>query len=104
MRIGLFLSRKQRPPDQLLIRAGFAADPLHGFWLSDHYHPWLDARRQRPFVLSMIGAVSEVCDLPVITAVTDPTNSRAPMPGITPESSPTQCVREKRAGAKSRAF
>ncbi|WP_343450423.1 TIGR03557 family F420-dependent LLM class oxidoreductase [Micromonospora oryzae] len=74
MRIGYFLSSEELTPAQLLgqargaERAGFEA-----LWISDHYHPWTDAQGQSPFVWSMIGALSQVCSLPVTTAVTCPT-------------------------------
>ncbi|MEH1016089.1 TIGR03557 family F420-dependent LLM class oxidoreductase [Micromonospora sp. CPCC 206060] len=74
MRIGYFLSSEEHAPAQLLEqaraaeRAGFEA-----LWISDHYHPWVDAQGQSAFVWSMIGALSQVCRLPVTTAVTCPT-------------------------------
>jgi G6PDH family F420-dependent oxidoreductase len=74
MRIGYFLSSEEYTPAELLEqaraaeRAGFEA-----LWISDHYHPWVDAQGQSPFVWSMIGALSQVCRLPVTTAVTCPT-------------------------------
>ncbi|MCW3843421.1 TIGR03557 family F420-dependent LLM class oxidoreductase [Micromonospora yasonensis] len=74
MKIGYFLSSEEFTPAELLAqargaeRAGFAA-----LWISDHYHPWLDAQGQSPFVWSTIGALSQVCRLPVTTAVTCPT-------------------------------
>jgi G6PDH family F420-dependent oxidoreductase len=71
MRMGLFL---QRSTHELLEQARLAADAgMSGLWISDHYHPWLDTQGQSAFVWSMIGAVSQVCDLPVMTAVTCPT-------------------------------
>ncbi|HEX7744376.1 MAG TPA: TIGR03557 family F420-dependent LLM class oxidoreductase [Micromonosporaceae bacterium] len=74
MRIGYFLSSEEFSPAELLDqargaeRAGFAA-----LWISDHYHPWTDAQGQSAFVWSTIGALSQVCRLPVTTAVTCPT-------------------------------
>ncbi len=74
MRIGYFLSCEEYTPAELLEqargaeRAGFSA-----LWISDHYHPWVDAQGQSAFVWSMIGAIAQVCDLPVTTAVTCPT-------------------------------
>lgn len=74
MRIGYFLSSEEYHPAELLEqardaeRAGFEA-----LWISDHYHPWVDAQGQSSFVWSMIGALSQVCRLPVTTAVTCPT-------------------------------
>ena len=74
MRLGYFLSSEEHPPGELVRQARLAAD--HGFdalWISDHYHPWNSEQGQSPFVWSVIGAVSQVCDLPVTTAVTCPT-------------------------------
>ncbi|MEO3778661.1 TIGR03557 family F420-dependent LLM class oxidoreductase [Micromonospora sp. B11E3] len=74
MKIGYFLSCEEYTPAELLDqaraaeRAGFDA-----LWISDHYHPWTDAQGQSPFVWSLIGALSQVCSLPVTTAVTCPT-------------------------------
>lgn len=73
-RFGWFLSCEEYGPDELVEQA--AAAQQHGFealWISDHYHPWLDEQGQSPFVWSVIGAISRVCDLPVTTAVTCPT-------------------------------
>ena len=42
-------------------------------WISDHFHPWNDEQGHSPFVWTVIGALSQACDLPVTTAVTCPT-------------------------------
>ena len=74
MRIGYFLSSEEYTPAELIEqakgaeRAGFAA-----LWISDHYHPWVDAQGQSAFVWSTIGALSQACGLPITTAVTCPT-------------------------------
>jgi G6PDH family F420-dependent oxidoreductase len=74
MHIGYFLSCEEYSPEQLIEqtvaaeRAGFDA-----LWISDHFHPWNDEQGQSPLVWSMIGAISQVCSLPVTTAVTCPT-------------------------------
>ena len=74
MKIGYFLSCEEYTPAQLVEqavlaeRAGFDA-----LWISDHFHPWNDEQGQSPFVWSVIGALSQVCGLPVTTAVTCPT-------------------------------
>ena len=74
MKIGYFLSCEEYTPQQLVgqavaaERAGFEA-----IWISDHFHPWNDEQGQSPFVWSVIGALSQVCGLPVTTAVTCPT-------------------------------
>src|SRR5687767_154335 len=73
MRMGFFLSCEEYSPDRLLAQAQSAARAgFEGLWISDHFHPWLDEQGQSPFVWSMIGALSQVCDLPVTTAVTCP--------------------------------
>src|SRR3954462_12113368 len=74
MRIGYFLSSEEYAPAEMIDqargaeRAGFSA-----LWISDHYHPWVDAQGQSAFVWSTIGALSQVCRLPITTAVTCPT-------------------------------
>ena len=74
MRIGYFLSSEEYTPSELIEqakgaeRAGFSA-----LWISDHYHPWVDAQGQSAFVWSTIGALSQACSLPITTAVTCPT-------------------------------
>jgi G6PDH family F420-dependent oxidoreductase len=74
MRIGYFLSCEEYTPAELLAQArGAQRAGFQALWISDHYHPWVDAQGQSPFVWSMIGALSQVCDLPITTAVTCPT-------------------------------
>src|SRR2546421_9598675 len=74
MRIGYFLSSEEFGPADLLDQARRAQDAgFEAFWISDHFHPGLDAQGQSPFVWSVIGALSQVCRLPVTTAVTCPT-------------------------------
>lgn len=74
MRIGYFLSTEEYSPAELVAqaaaaeRAGFA-----GLWISDHFHPWNNEQGNSALVWSVIGAISQVCDLHVTTAVTCPT-------------------------------
>jgi G6PDH family F420-dependent oxidoreductase len=73
MRIGYFLSTEEYSPAELVAqaraaeRAGFS-----GLWISDHFHPWNNEQGNSPLVWSVIGAISQVCDLHVTTAVTCP--------------------------------
>ena len=74
MRIGCFLSSEEHGPEALAQQARRAQDAgFHALWISDHFHPWIDEQGHSPFVWSTIGAISQVCDLPVTTAVTCPT-------------------------------
>src|SRR3954462_14012072 len=74
MRIGYFLSCEEYSPADLVEQARLAeAAGFEALWISDHYHPWNDEQGQSPFVWGVIGAISQVCRLPVGTAVTAPT-------------------------------
>jgi G6PDH family F420-dependent oxidoreductase len=74
MRIGYFLSSEEFGPQALVEQARRAeAAGFHALWISDHYHPWIDEQGHSPLVWSTIGALSQVTELPVTTAVTCPT-------------------------------
>jgi G6PDH family F420-dependent oxidoreductase len=74
MRFGYFLSTEEYGPRELVEQARLAQEAgFDALWISDHYHPWNNEQGQSPFVWSVIGAISQVCDLPVTTAVTCPT-------------------------------
>jgi G6PDH family F420-dependent oxidoreductase len=74
MKIGYFLSTEEYSPAELLAQARAAEKAgFEGLWISDHFHPWNNEQGNSPFVWSVIGAISQVCDLPVTTAVTCPT-------------------------------
>jgi G6PDH family F420-dependent oxidoreductase len=74
MRIGYFLSSEEYTPAQLVDQARRAEQAgFESLWISDHFHPWNDEQGQSPFVWSLIGAISQVCSLPVTTSVTCPT-------------------------------
>jgi G6PDH family F420-dependent oxidoreductase len=74
MRIGYFLSSEEYTPQELVEQARLAEEAgFEGLWISDHFHPWNDEQGQSPFVWGVIGAISQVCRLPVTTAVTAPT-------------------------------
>ena len=74
MRIGYFLSTEEYTPAELVAQARAAADAgFEKLWISDHFHPWNNEQGNSPLVWSVIGAISQVCDLHVTTAVTCPT-------------------------------
>ncbi|MDQ4097654.1 MAG: TIGR03557 family F420-dependent LLM class oxidoreductase [Actinomycetota bacterium] len=73
MRLGYFLSSEEYSVDELVDQAVLAEQAgFEALWISDHYHPWNDEQGQSPFVWSVIGAISQVTELPVTTAVTCP--------------------------------
>jgi G6PDH family F420-dependent oxidoreductase len=74
VRIGYFLATEEFAPAELLEQARAAERAgFHGFWISDHYHPWNEAQGQSPFVWGVLGALAPTTNLPVTTAVTCPT-------------------------------
>lgn len=73
MRIGYFLSTEEYSSVQLVEQARAAeAAGFEAIWISDHFHPWNNEQGNSPLVWSVIGAISQVCDLQVTTAVTCP--------------------------------
>src|ERR1700728_2127289 len=73
-RYGYFLSSEEYDPASLIKQAKMAEQAgFEALWISDHFHPWLDEQGNSSFVWSVIGAISQVTDLPVTTAVTCPT-------------------------------
>jgi G6PDH family F420-dependent oxidoreductase len=74
MKIGYFLSTEEYSPAELIAQAKAAEKAgFEALWISDHFHPWNNEQGNSAFVWSVIGALSQVCDLPVTTAVTCPT-------------------------------
>ena len=75
MRIGYFLSCEEFGPQELIRHARLAeAAGFDRVWISDPYHPWVDAQGESAFVWSVIGALATATDrLHVTTAVTCPT-------------------------------
>jgi G6PDH family F420-dependent oxidoreductase len=78
-RFGYFLSSEEYDPASLIKQAAMAQQAgFDALWISDHFHPWLDEQGNSSFVWSVIGAISQVTDLPVTTAVTCPTTRMHP--------------------------
>jgi len=74
MKFGYFLSTEEFKPQELVAQARMAEQAgFEALWVSDHFHPWNDEQGEAPFVWSIIGAISQVCELPITTAVTCPT-------------------------------
>ena len=75
MKLGYFLSCEEFDPHELVRQARLAeAAGFDRVWISDHYHPWVDAQGESAFVWSMIGAIAAATErLHVTTGVTCPT-------------------------------
>ncbi len=73
--LGYALSSEEHPPNDLVANARRAEEVGFTFALvSDHYHPWLDAQGQSPFVWSVIGGIARATErLRLGTGVTCPT-------------------------------
>ncbi|KQV13240.1 MULTISPECIES: TIGR03557 family F420-dependent LLM class oxidoreductase [unclassified Kitasatospora] len=88
---GYFLSCEEFSPAELLEQARLARQA--GFThlaISDHYHPWNGEQGNSPFVWSVIGALSQLTDLPVTTLVTCPTVRLHP--AVTAQAAATSSV------------
>jgi coenzyme F420-dependent glucose-6-phosphate dehydrogenase len=72
---GYALSSEEHGPNELVRNARAAEEAGFTFALiSDHFHPWVDAQGQSPFVWSVIGGIANATDrLRLGTGVTCPT-------------------------------
>jgi G6PDH family F420-dependent oxidoreductase len=74
MKIGYALAAEDWPPNEL-VRLAYRAEES-GFefaFVSDHFHPWVDAQGQSPFVWSVLGGIATATErLQVGTGVTCP--------------------------------
>src|SRR5215210_7442366 len=72
--VGYALSSEDHPPNDLVRFAREAEEAGFEFALiSDHFHPWVDAQGESPFVWSVIGAVAHATKrLRLGTGVTSP--------------------------------
>lgn len=75
MELGYKLCSEERSAPQLVRDACLAEDAGFTFAaISDHFHPWLDAQGQSPFVWTVLGAIADrTTSIQVGTAVTCPT-------------------------------
>jgi G6PDH family F420-dependent oxidoreductase len=73
--LGYALSSEEFGPPDLMRWARRAEDAGFTFaYISDHFHPWIDAQGQSPFVWSVIGGIAATTDrIRIGTAVTCPT-------------------------------
>jgi coenzyme F420-dependent glucose-6-phosphate dehydrogenase len=73
--LGYSLSSEEFDAPSLVGLARRAEEAGFGFaGISDHFHPWVDAQGESPFVWSVLGAISQATErLRLITGVTCPT-------------------------------
>jgi G6PDH family F420-dependent oxidoreductase len=70
---GYFLSGEELSPSALVDLGPKVSEAgLDRVWVSDHFHPWLEAQGESPFVWSVLGALAATTDLTLTTAVTCP--------------------------------
>ena len=93
MELGVALSAEELDP-HAIVRAAVVAEEV-GFttaWVSDHFHPWIDAQGQSPFVWSVLGGIAQATErLRVGTGVTCPTVRIHPAV-IAQATATTQCM------------
>jgi coenzyme F420-dependent glucose-6-phosphate dehydrogenase len=75
MELGYALSSEEHGPRELVQHARAAEETGFTFALiSDHFHPWVDAQGESPFVWSVIGGIAQATEnLRLGTGVTCPT-------------------------------
>src|SRR5579871_624043 len=93
MKIGIGLSSEELDAHAIVEAAQHAeAAGFDNAWVSDHYHPWLDAQGESPFVWSVLGAIAQSTEmLRVGTGVTCPTFRIHPAV-IAQAAATTQCM------------
>jgi G6PDH family F420-dependent oxidoreductase len=71
---GYWLSSEEHTPLDLVRDAGRAEELGFSFaMISDHFHPWIDAQGQSPFVWSVLGGIAATTDrIALATGVTCP--------------------------------
>lgn len=74
VQLGYALSSEEHLPNNLVRHAQLAEESGFGFALiSDHFHPWVDAQGQSPFVWSVLGGIAATTQrLQIGTGVTCP--------------------------------
>ncbi len=63
MELGVGFSSEELGPNEIVRSAALAEEV--GFttaWVSDHYHPWIDAQGESPFVWSVLGGIADATE------------------------------------------
>ena len=74
MELGVAFSSEELTANEIVRGAARAEEVgFHTAWVSDHYHPWIDAQGESPFVWSVLGGVAHATEqLRFGTGVTAP--------------------------------
>ena len=73
MQVGYAILTEEHPPERIVAHARAAEQAGFDYLsISDHFHPWRPVQGEAPFAWTVIGALSQVTDLPVVTQVTCP--------------------------------
>lgn len=73
LRLGYWLSSEEHAPNDLVRRAAAEDAGFRLAGISDHFHPWVSAQGQCPFVWSVLGGIAYATEhLKVVTGVTAP--------------------------------
>ena len=73
MDIGYAILCEEHPPERIVAHARAAEEAGFDYLtISDHFHPWRPIQGHAPFAWSVIGALAEATDLPIVTQVTCP--------------------------------
>jgi coenzyme F420-dependent glucose-6-phosphate dehydrogenase len=63
MELGYHLSSEEHSPADLVRNARAAEEAGFGFgFISDHFHPWVDAQGHSPFVWAVVGGIAQVTE------------------------------------------
>jgi coenzyme F420-dependent glucose-6-phosphate dehydrogenase len=97
MDLGIGLSSEELSPRALVDTAARAeAAGFATAWVSDHFHPWIDAQGESPFVWSVLGGIANATStLRVGTGVTAPIMRIHPAV-LAQATATTQCLFEGR--------
>jgi G6PDH family F420-dependent oxidoreductase len=97
MELGVGFSSEELRPREIVRAAALAEEA--GFtraWVSDHFHPWIDAQGESPFVWSVLGGIAHATErLRVGTGVTCPIMRIHPAV-LAQAAATTQCMFEGR--------
>jgi len=93
MQLGVGLSSEELSPMSIVRTAALAEEVgFRAAWISDHFHPWIDAQGESPFVWSVLGGVARATDrIRVGTGVTCPIMRMHPAV-IAQAAATTQCL------------